>query len=141
MQEDKPPLFDAVHQLTGSLEMMAAVVNSVRLDATRPAAAAEQGWAVATDFAEALARNGTPFHQAHQIVGRLVLESVRQGKRPSQWTAAELTAFAPEFTPEMIDLMNPTAGMKTREIKGGTGLASVAAALEDAANRLQSWRL
>ena len=33
---------------------------------------------MATDLAEALARAGTPFHQAHQIVGRLVLESVRQ---------------------------------------------------------------
>ncbi len=141
MQEDKQPLFDAAHQLTGSLEMMAAVIGSARLNPARPAAAAEQSWAVATDLAEALARNGTPFHQAHQIVGRLVLESVRAGKPPSQWTAEQLTAFAPEFTPEMLALMNPSEGMKTREIKGGTGPASVAAALEEAATRLQSWRL
>jgi argininosuccinate lyase len=141
MQEDKQPLFDAAHQLTGSLEMMAAVIGSARLTPARPAAAAEQSWAVATDLAEALARNGTPFHQAHQIVGRLVLESVRSGKQPSQWTAQQLTAFAPEFAPEMLALMNPSAGMQTREIKGGTGPASVAAALEEAATRLQSWRL
>ncbi len=141
MQEDKQPLFDASHQLSGSLEMMAAVVRSVRLNAARPAEAAEQSWAVATDLAEALARQGTPFHQAHQIVGRLVLESVRDGKQPSHWTADQLTQFASEFTPEMIDLMNPSHGMKTREIKGGTGPASVAAALEDAARRLESWRL
>jgi argininosuccinate lyase len=141
MQEDKQPLFDAAHQLTGSLEMMAAVIGSARLNPARPAAAAEQSWAIATDLAEALARNGTPFHQAHQIVGRLVLESVRAGKQPTQWTAEQLTAFAPEFTPEMIVLMNPSEGMKTREIKGGTGPASVAAALEEAAQRLQSWRL
>ena len=52
----------------------------------RPAAAAEESWVVATDLAEALARAGTPFHQAHQIVGRFVLESVRTGKKPADWT-------------------------------------------------------
>ena len=40
----------------------------------------------------------------------------------------------------MIALMNPAAGMKTREIKGGTGPAAVAAALDEAAQRLLSWR-
>ncbi len=141
LQEDKQPLFDAAHHLTGSLEMMAAVISSARLNPARPASAAEESWAVATDLAEALARNGTPFHQAHQIVGRLVLESLQKGKQPAQWTASELTSFAPEFKAEMIALMNPAQGMRTREIKGGTGPSSVAAALEEAAQRLQSWRL
>ena len=43
--------------------------RSAKLNAQHPAAAAEESWVVATDLAEALARNGTPFHQAHQIVG------------------------------------------------------------------------
>ncbi len=89
----------------GSLEMARVVVESVKLNPARPAAAAEESWVVATDLAEALARNGTPFHQAHQIAGRLVLESVRSGKKPADWTAEELAAFAPEFTPEMARLL------------------------------------
>ena len=136
MQEDKPPIFDAADQLAGSLEMMAAVVASARLHAARPAAAAEESWVVATDLAEALARSGTPFHQAHQIVGRLVLESVKSGKKPSQWRADELTKFAPEFKPEMIALMNPSEGMKTRSVKGGTAPDTVAFAIKDASQRL-----
>ena len=80
MQEDKEPLFEAADQLCGSLEMARVVVDSAKLNAQHPAAAAEESWVVATDLAEALARNGTPFHQAHQIVGRLVLESVRGGQ-------------------------------------------------------------
>jgi argininosuccinate lyase len=136
MQEDKAPLFDAADQLCGSLEMASVVINSARLNTERPAAAAEASWVVATDLAEALARAGTPFHRAHQIVGRLVLESVRNRKNPADWTPAELTGFAPEFTAEMAKLLRPSEGMKTREIPGGTGPGSVARALEEAQTRL-----
>lgn len=140
LQEDKIPLFETADQLAGSLEMMRVVADSVKLKPGPPAAAAAAGWVVATDLAEALSRAGTPFHRAHQIVGRLVLESIQQGKKPSDWTADELAAFAPEFTPEMAKLLEPRAGMRTREIPGGTGPEAVAAALEEAARRLTEWR-
>jgi argininosuccinate lyase len=136
MQEDKQPLFDAADQLCGSLEMACAVVESAKLRAERPAAAAEESWTVATDLAEALARNGTPFHQAHQLAGRLVLESVRSGKKPSDWTSETLVAFAPEFTPGMAALLDPCEGMKSREIRGGTGPDHVSRALVEARVRL-----
>jgi len=137
MQEDKEPLFDAATQLCGSLEMAAQVVATAKLKPERPAQAAEESWVVATDLAEALARSGTPFHQAHKIAGRLVLESVRSGKKPSDWNAESLRAFAPEFTPECAAVLNPLEGMKTREIAGGTGPDHVKAALAAAASRLR----
>lgn len=136
MQEDKEPLFGAVDQLKGALEMARAVAGSLRLRPEPPAAAVAESWVVATDLAEALARAGTPFHRAHQIVGRLVLESLRQGRKPADWTAAELVAFAPEFSPEMARLLDPRQGIKTREISGGTGPQAVAAALREAQQRL-----
>ena len=140
MQEDKEPIFDATYQLNGCLEMARVVVESVKLNVAKPAAAADDSWVVATDLAEALARNGTPFHKAHQIAGRLVLESVKAGKKPSDWTADELVTFAPEFTREMIALMKPAEGMKTREIAGGTGPKTVARALGEAESRLREMR-
>ncbi len=140
MQEDKEPLFDAAAQLAAALEMMTAVVDSTHLHQGKPAEAARQSWVVATDLAEALARAGTPFHRAHQIVGRLVLESIQQGKLPLDWTAEQLTAFAPEFTADMARLLDPAEGMKTRELPGGAGPATVAKALDDAEARLRSWR-
>ncbi len=72
--------------------MARVVAESVVLREAVPAEAADESWVVATDLAEALARNGTPFHQAHQIVGRLVLESVRSGKKPADWNAQSLAA-------------------------------------------------
>jgi argininosuccinate lyase len=132
MQEDKVPLFEAADELCASLEMAHAVIESVKLNPSKPAAAAEESWVVATDLAEALARAGTPFHQAHQIVGRFVLESVRSGKKPAEWTAAEMQAFGIDF-PALLD---PREGMQSREIPGGTGPKSVAAALAAARGRL-----
>jgi argininosuccinate lyase len=140
MQEDKPRIFDAADQLRGSLQMARAVIDNTRLNPERPAAAVQESWAVATDFADSLARGGIPFHQAHLLVGRLVLESVKRGKKPSDWTPGELAAFAPEFTPDMARLLTPLEGMKTRELPGGTGPASVARALQEAEARLQQWK-
>jgi argininosuccinate lyase len=139
MQEDKEPVFTAADQLRGSLEMARVVVQTTKLNCARPLDAAAESWVVATDLAEALARAGTPFHQAHQIVGRLVLESVRGGRKPSDWTAAELARFAPEFSAEIAGLLDPKQGMKSREVPGGTGPGAVATALRDARARLEQW--
>jgi argininosuccinate lyase len=120
--------------------MARAVIDGTRLNPARPLAAVQESWAVATDFADSLARSGIPFHQAHSLVGRLVLESVKRAKKPSDWTPQELAAFAPEFTPDMARLLNPIEGLKTRELRGGTGPASVARALSEAEERLQQWK-
>ena len=136
MQEDKEPLFIAADQVNGSLAMIAEVTRTVVLKPEAPAEAAEVSWAVATDVAEALARNGTPFHQAHKLAGRLVLHSIQNGIKPADWTPEKLAAFAPEMTGEMAALMNPTEGMKSRQVPGGTAPEQVARALAEAEARI-----
>lgn len=138
LQEDKEPLFDAAYQTIGSLEMARITADSVTLKPAVPRQAAEDSWVVATDLAEALARSGVAFHQAHQIVGRLVLESTKAGKKPLDWTPEALLAFDPRLTAEFAALLRPEYGMRTREIAGGTGPAHVAQALVTARQRLDS---
>ncbi|HME10157.1 MAG TPA: argininosuccinate lyase [Bryobacteraceae bacterium] len=141
MQEDKQPLFEAADQLSASLEMAEGVIRSTVLKPEAPAQAADDSWVVATDLAEALARAGTPFHKAHQIVGKLVLESVRAGNKPADWTADSLAKFAPEFAlPGIASLLHPAEGMKTRELPGGTGPETVEKALDRAASLLAELR-
>ena len=140
MQEDKEPIFDAAYQLSGCLEMARGVVDSMVLRPEKPAAAADESWVVATDFAEALARAGTPFHKAHQLAGKLVLESLKAGKKPQDWTPEEIAAFSPEFTADMAKLLYPKEGMKTRALRGGTAPAAVAVALAEAQARLNQMR-
>jgi argininosuccinate lyase len=119
--------------------MAKVVADSVVLNPAKPAAAAEDSWVVATDLAEELSRSGVPFHRAHQLVGSLVLESVKTGKKPSQWTGASLAAFAPEFNPDMVRLLNPIEGMKSRSLPGGTAPAAVSRALSEAKTRLEKF--
>jgi argininosuccinate lyase len=140
MQEDKEPLFDAFHQTSSSLAMAKGITESVTLNSAKTLAAAEESWVVATDLAEELARDGVPFHRAHEIVGQLVLESLNRGKKPSDWTGDALAAFAPEFKPDIARLLTPAEGMKNRELPGGTGPAAVARALNEADERLARMR-
>lgn len=139
LQEGWEPLFDAADQVRGALIMMAAVADSVIFKPEAPRAAAQRSWVVATDLAEELARAGTPFHKAHQLAGKLVLESLRAGRLPSDWTPEQLAAFSPEFQPGMARLLDPAEGMKSRELPGGTGPRAVAAALDQAEARLAEW--
>ena len=136
MQEDKEPLFDPFAQTSGSLALAKGVAESLVLNQEKPAAAADESWVIATDLAEELARSGVAFHRAHQIVGQLVLESVKAGKKPGDWNGETLAAFAPEFKPEMARLLIPSEGMKSRELPGGTGPVSVKRALREAEERL-----
>ena len=137
MQEDKEQLFDAAGTLASSLEMVREVLETTALKVDRPHLAAEESWVVATDLAEALARSGVPFHQAHELAGQLVLSSVQDGKKPSDWTPEALVAFDPRFTAEMASLMDPSEGMKTRRAPGGTAPETVSAALSEARTRLE----
>jgi len=138
MQEDKEPLFEAADQVIGCLEMAREVVATAVLNPHAPLNDAKESWVVATDLAEALARAGMPFHQAHKLVGRLVLESVKEGKEPEDWDAESLGKFAPEFTPDIATLLDPKEGMKSREITGGTGPGHVQAMLKSRRNLLKS---
>jgi argininosuccinate lyase len=124
MQEDKEKLFEAVDQTRASLEMARVVAGAATLKPEVAFAACERSWVVATDMAEALARSGTPFHQAHQIVGKLVLDSVSKGEKPK------------DLDPKLARLLDPREGMRTREIFGGTGPETVAMALAEAERRL-----
>jgi argininosuccinate lyase len=75
LQEDKTPVFAARADLAGALGALTALVRALELDRGRLAAAAADPALLATDAAEALVREGTPFRDAHEQVA----EAVREG--------------------------------------------------------------
>lgn len=139
MQEDKEPIFEVADQTIGCLQMARIVAEQVSLNTALPEKACAESWVVATDIAEALARNGLAFHQSHKLAGRLVLHGIKTGKNPAEFTAEELKSFDEHFTPDFVAILkDPRHGMKTRAVPGGTAPDTVAKALAEAEERLQT---
>jgi argininosuccinate lyase len=83
LQEDKPAVFAAVDNALDSLRAAELVVRHLEFDRDRLSAAVADPGLVATDAAEILVRSGTPFRQAHELVG----EEVRGGNLQAPWSA------------------------------------------------------
>ena len=136
LQEDKECVFDTAAQVADSLEVLTLCVDTARIHRDAMESAAERGWVSATALAETLARRGVSFHRAHQIVGGIVLASVKAGKSPADWTLAELTEFAPELDERARQALAPRAALKNHQLAGGTDPARVEDALAEARKRL-----
>ena len=138
LQEDKEPVFDAGEQLGPALQLAAQVVATATLRPEAMKKAASEGWLCATDLAEYLSERGVPFHQAHQIVGKLVLDCLRAGKQPPDCTLEDLRRHSPLFDRRCLPLLTPEAGIARRAVPGGTSPAAVRRALREARSWLRS---
>ncbi len=81
LQEDKEPLFDSVRQILLVLRALAGAFGSLTFHDDVAAAAPDDELLVAIDIAEELVREGVPFRQAHEQVGKLVAQAIAS-KRP-----------------------------------------------------------
>jgi argininosuccinate lyase len=68
LQEDKTPVFGARDDVRGALGALTVLVQGLRFDRERLAAACADPLLLATDAAEALVAAGTPFRDAHEQV-------------------------------------------------------------------------
>ena len=118
LQEDKEAVFDAVDTLLGVLAAMTATLGGLSFDATRCAAALEGGHMLALEVADHLVREGTPFRDAHGIVGGLVREAEERGI-----DVAEVAFQKYGFRPTVA------RALKSKRALGGTAPARVHRAL------------
>ena len=135
LQEDKEPLFDAVTTLGDCLEVMAGALATLDVRETRMREAAEDPMLLATDLAEALVREGVPFREAHEIVGRIVRHCVERGLDLRELDRAALRDFHPAFREGAGELLGLEAALERRAGTGQTARARVLdalGALEDA---------
>ena len=135
LQEDKQPLFDTVDTLTGTLEVMAAMLPALRVDPLLPEAAARGSYVLATDVADYLVRKGTPFRDAHQAVAELVRYAQMEGKALPELSLEEYRRFSPAFEEDVLAIDLRTA-IEARDAPGGTSSRQVEAALKRARKRL-----
>ena len=121
LQEDKEPLFDSVDTVILTLAALDGLLASARFDTGKMAAAASSPYGAATDLAEWLVARGTPFRQAHAIVGDLVKRSLAQ-----EASLVDLVAADPSLGPGAAALLEPGASAAHRNTPGGAGGDAVA---------------
>ncbi len=135
LQEDKEPLFDAVDQIRLALGAVTGMIASATFVPERMQAAADAPVMAATDLAEWMVVRGTPFRDAHAIVGAIVRRSLA-GEGP----LAELVAAEPTLGPDAAELVAPGRAVARRTTPGGAGPEPVAAQLIRFADLLVSLR-
>jgi len=132
LQEDKPPLFDAVTTAKEVIAAMAAMVGALEFDRARLRAAAEDPELLATDLVEHLVGRGVPFREAHEAVGPLVR------KTTGSLGAEELRSGLPGAAPDVGTLLNPQAAVDRRASPGGPGSTAFAQQLSLAHTRCEN---
>jgi argininosuccinate lyase len=135
LQEDKEPLFDAFDQIALATTAMAGMLATVEFDTERMAAAADVPAASATDLAEHLVARGTPFREAHAVVGSLVRAALA-----GEGTLVELVTAHPALGAEAADLLAPGVAVRRRTTPGGAGPGPVAIQLAAFGDRLAADR-
>ena len=130
MQDDKPPVFEA-HDLLGlSIAAMTGMVASATFPTQRMRAAAELGFATATDLADWLVRVGDiPFREAHHITGRAVKRAEEQGVALDRLSLADLQAIDSRIDARVYDVLGVDASVAARASFGGTAPSRVRAAI------------
>ena len=118
LQEDKECVFDAADTLRSSLEVMAAAVDSLEVDAGACLYAVSAPELLATDVADALVKAGLPFRKAHQVVGAAVRQAEETGTRIDR------------FSHEVWESLAPGMGRVAEEILVGSPLMRLKKALQ-----------
>jgi argininosuccinate lyase len=136
LQEDKEPLFDTVSTLFDCLSLMRLVLRglSVNREATRQAV--KSGFVNATELADYLVSRGATFRQAHELVGRIVLEALGRGSELVDLTLDDYRKHSPLFEEGLYEAISLEASMSLKNVPGGTSTDRVREALVEARRRL-----
>ena len=121
LQEDKEPLFDAFDTIRLTLSALDGMVATLVFRTDRMAAAADSPYAAAVDLAEYLVAGGTPFRDAHGIVGALVRAALA-----GEGSLVELVTADEHLGPDAAALLAPGAPVRRRTTPGGAGPGPVA---------------
>ena len=131
LQEDKEPLFDAFDTVRLTLAALDGMVSTLAFRTDRMAAAADSPYAAAIDLAEYLVAAGTPFRDAHAVVGALVRAALA-----GEGSLVDLVSADERLGPEAAALLAPGAPVRRRTTPGGAGPGPVAVQRGRFVNRL-----
>ncbi|WP_295531940.1 argininosuccinate lyase [Novosphingobium sp. Chol11] len=137
MQNDKPPVFEAANLLGLSIAAMTGMVAEATFRTERMRAAAELGYATATDLADWLVRAaGVPFREAHHITGAAVKLAESRGIALDQLPLEDLQGIDPRIDDSVYGALSVEASVAARASHGGTAPSEVSKRVAEAARAL-----
>ena len=141
LQEDKEPVFDTVEQLLLVLPAMTGMIATLKFNAELMAQSAPQGFALATDIAEWLVREGVPFRVAHEVAGACVQRAEVSGIELWDLTDADLAEISEHLNPQVRAVLSVDGSLNSRNAFGGTAPVRVVEQLTALDAMLENERL
>ncbi|PKP65621.1 MAG: argininosuccinate lyase [Alphaproteobacteria bacterium HGW-Alphaproteobacteria-7] len=121
MQDDKPPVFEAASLMALSIAAMTGMIAQSTFNTARMRAAAELGYATATDLADWLVRKaGIPFREAHHITGAAVKLAESRGAALNALSLDDLQAIDARIDQSVYAALSVDASVAARASYGGT---------------------
>ncbi|MFC7433665.1 argininosuccinate lyase [Hydrogenophaga bisanensis] len=136
-QEDKEPLFDTVDTLKDTLRIFCEMVGGqlnpatgakeggITVNAPAMEAAANKGYATATDLADYLVKKGLPFRDAHETVAHAVKAATSHNCDLSELPLAVLQGFNASIEKDVYECLSLRGSLNARNTLGGTAPAQV----------------
>lgn len=138
LQEDKEGMFDTAETVLISIDILAGMLQSMTVHKERMAQSTEKDFSNATELADYLASKGLPFRQAHEIVGKLVLECSKAGHYLQDVSFETYQAISPLIQADIYDALCSKVAVSRRNSLGGTGFESIADQLKSAKEEIQN---
>lgn len=132
LQEDKEGMFDTVHTVSTSLDIMVGMIATMKVNEQVMHDATEKDFSNATELADYLAAKGIPFRQAHEIVGKLVLSCTQKGIFLQDVPLTEYQAISPVIESDIYETLASKTAVIRRHSLGGTGFDQVIAQINAA---------
>ncbi|MCD1278045.1 argininosuccinate lyase [Streptococcus sinensis] len=138
LQEDKEGMFDTVDTIQKSLDIMAGMLSSMTVNKERMLASTQQDFSNATELADYLAKKDLPFREAHEIVGKLVLECSKAGYYLQDIPLERYQQVSPLIEQDIYQTLQSQTAVQRRNSLGGTGFVQIRQELARAKNELKS---
>ncbi|WP_205407230.1 argininosuccinate lyase [Sporosarcina sp. PTS2304] len=118
MQEDKEQFFNGLDTVLDCLEIMSKMIDTLTVNADQMKAAIKGGFLNATEVADYLVAKGTPFRDAHEIVGKIIIYCEKENRAIEDLTVEELQNFSSSIANDIYDYIDYEAIIT----KGNKGL-------------------
>ena len=142
LQEDKEPIFDSLDTLQLLLPAVTGMIATCEFDVEKMARSAPEGFALATEIADWLVRQGLPFRNAHEIAGVCVRLCEAKKIELHELSDAEFATIDPRLTPKVREVLTAKGAIESRKAFGGTAPIRVSEQLADlgaAIERDRAW--